>query len=162
CLQLHSLDIDLEEIEPRKTKRIDRDRSDLYCGSVGIIDRLTDEFGPFALAQFQTREAAGAEVIRLRNQHGAGLRADRRVDGACVQQILYQDVPGNHKTPPLPPLVSDPLPPAVHALAPSDGIHAAFSPAVESHDPTAKILPPQREQPQCRIDFRKSVRAVSE
>ena len=55
-LQFHALEVELDEVEARQRHGVDRDCLDRDGFFGGIVDRLADEFGVGARAQFEIAE----------------------------------------------------------------------------------------------------------
>ena len=78
-LDLHALDVDLDQIDAREIHRVDGEAAHRGGPGLGIVDRLPDELGrPRAGAAPGCRSSPGAQIVGAGNAHRARARPRRR------------------------------------------------------------------------------------
>jgi len=123
-LQLHALDVNLDEVEPRPGNRVQTDAGDLDRGRRRIINRLANELVVGVRAQFQAAKAPRMQVVG----HGQALRATGAahggVAGAGVEAVVERQVAGQGVVDPLLRLKRGDRAPTGHGARPLHRMHA--------------------------------------
>ena len=150
-LELHPLDVDLDQVDARQAELVERQLADV--DHVLIVDGLADELVVAALAQLQAAETGGHEVVRIRDLHDPAFGRHGAMHRERVEAVVDGDVAGQRIVDALLRLDREHGSPARHHLRPFDGVHADIGAAIDTDDAVAVMLAAQREQVERELDL---------